>query len=400
MPFATRDAVRIYYRIDGRGDAPPLLLVGSLGSDHGIWTPVMTALSQAFRVIRIDQRGHGGSDAPSGDYSIEMLGRDVLAVADALAIEQFSYAGVSIGAMIGIWLGAHAPQRISRLVLANTTAQAEAARYDERITQVLLGGMSSVAEAVLGRFFTPAYAARRTEHYETVKQTLLSLDPIGYAGCCAAIRDMNLLPLLPRITAPTLVISGSFDQATPAEMGRKIATAVVGASYVELGGAHLSHSERPAQFADLLVRFVRGEVVAPGREQPAARHRNETDRFALGLGRRKEILGRSYVEDRIAKADPFTARFQDLITRYAWGEIWTSPIFDDRQRRLLVLAMCIAMGRWEEFRLHVAKGLAAELEPVDVEELMMQAAIYCGVPAANTAFHHAQELLHAGDGTQ
>ena len=395
MPFAVRDAVRLYYRIDGRADAPPLILVGSLGSDHGMWTPVMAALSESFRVIRIDKRGHGASDAPAGDYSMEMLARDVLAVADTLAIEQFAFAGVSIGAMIGIWLAATAPHRITRIVLANTTAQADVQRYEERITQVLLGGMSSVVDAVLGRFFTPAYAARQTVHFETVKQTLLAIDPTGYAGCCAAIRDMDLVPMLPRISAPALVISGRFDQATPPEMGQKIAAAVPNCSYAELTAAHLSHSERPSQFADLVVRFMRGEAIVAARAQPAAAHRTESQRFDLGLARRKQILGRSYVEERIAKADPFTARFQDLITRYAWGEIWTSPIFDDRSRRLLVLAMCIAMGRWEEFRLHVAKGLAAELEPSDLQELMMQAAIYCGVPAANTAFHHAQELLRA-----
>ena len=261
--------------------------------------------------------------------------------------------------------------------------------FDERITQVMLGGMASISDTVLSRFFTARYAARRTEHYETVKQTLLSLDATGYAGCCAAIRDMDLVPLLPRIIAPALVISGTYDPSTPADHGQRIAKALQNARYVELPTAHFSHSEQPARFVDLAVRFLRGEEVADA----AGRRLTEAQRFDTGLERRKDVLGKSYVESRMAQSDPFTAGFQDLITRYAWGELWTRPIFDDRTRRLLVLAMMVGLGRWEEFRLHVEKGLAAELDSAELEELLLAAAIYCGVPAANTAFHHAVELI-------
>ncbi len=393
MPFAVRDGVRIYYRIDGRADAQPLIMVSSLGSDHAMWNPVMPALSQSFRVIRIDKRGHGASDVVHGDYCMDMLGLDVLAVADAVGAPTFLYAGVSIGGMIGIWLAAHSGDRVQRLVLANTSAQVVAGSFDERITQVLLGGMPAIADAVLGRFFTPAFAAKRSEHYETVRQTLLSIDPLGYAGCCAAIRDMNLVPLLAQINAPTLVIAGTHDPATPPQMGQQIAQTIKGARYIELPTAHFSHSEQPARVGDLMVRFLRGEAVAGGLDDPKLRQRAEQDRYRQGLERRKQVLGAAYVEDRLKDTSEFTARFQDLLTRYTWGELWTSPIFDDRTRRLLVLALCIGQSRWEEFRLQVEKGLAAELQAAELEELLLQAAIYCGVPAANTAFHHAQELL-------
>ncbi len=355
----------------------------------------MPVLSQAFRVIRIDKRGHGASDVMHGDYSMDMLGQDVLAVADAVGAPKFLYAGVSIGGMIGIWLAAHAAERVQRLVLANTSAQVLAGSFDERITQVLLGGMPAIAEAVLGRFFTPAFAAKRSEHYETVKQTLLSIDPLGYAGCCAAIRDMNLLPLLARISAPTLVIAGSHDPATPPQMGQQIAQVIADARYIELPTAHFSHSEQPARVGDLMIRFLRGEAVGGGLDEPALRQRAEQDRCKQGLERRKHVLGAAYVDERLAQTTEFTARFQDLVTRYNWGEIWSSPVFDDRSRRLLVLALCIGQGSWEEFRLQVEKGLAAELQAAELEELLLQAAIYCGVPVANTAFHHAQELLRA-----
>ena len=395
MPFAVHDGVRIYYRIDGRSDAPPLLMVSSLGCDHGMWNPVMPALAQAFRVIRVDKRGHGASDVVHGDYTIEMLGRDVLAVADAVGLQKFHYAGVSIGGMIGIWLAANAGDRIQRLLLANTSAQVAKGTFDERITQVLLGGMPAIAEGVMSRFFTPGYAARRTEHFETVRQTLLAIDPLGYAGCCSAIRDMELVPLLARIVAPTLVISGKHDPATPSHMGQQIAQAITGAGYVELPTAHFSHSEQPARVADLMVRFLLGERVTGAVDEPALRRRSEKDRYDQGLQRRKQVLGEQYVEERVALNTDFTARFQDLVTRYAWGEIWTSPIFDDRTRRLLVLALCVGTARWEEFRLQVEKGLASDLQAAELEELLLLTAVYCGVPAANTAFHHAHQLVEA-----
>ena len=389
MPFIQRDGARIYWRVDGRADAPPLLLVNSLGTDHAMWSPVLAGLTRQFKVIRFDKRGHGASDAPAGNYTMDMLGKDALAVADVAGATRFCCAGVSIGGMIGMWLAAHAPDRIERIVLANTSAQVAKQGFDERITQVMLGGMASISDTVLSRFFTARYAARRTEHYETVKQTLLSLDATGYAGCCAAIRDMDLVPLLPRIVAPVLVISGTHDPSTPPDHGQRIAKALQNARYVELPTAHFSHSEQPARFVDLAVRFLRGEEVA----DVAGRRLTEAQRFDTGLARRKEVLGKAYVESRMAQSDPFTAGFQDLITRYAWGEIWTRPIFDDKTRRLLVLAMMVGLGRWEEFRLHVEKGLAAELDSAELEELLLAAAIYCGVPAANTAFHHAVELI-------
>lgn len=390
MPFVHCDDARIYWRVDGRPDAPPLVLVNSLGSDHAVWDPVMPVLTRFFRVIRLDKRGHGASDAPAGDYSIERLGRDVLAVADAAGAQRFHYAGLSIGGMIGMWLAASFPERLERVVLTNTSANVDPKGFGERIAAVRSGGMAAIADAVIPRWFTPAYLARQTEHCATVRQTLLLLDPAGYAGCCAAIRDMAIEPLLPAIRVPVLVIAGTHDPSTPPERGRAIAQAIPHARYLELPTAHFSHSEQPGRWADWVVRFLLGSDAPADR---AARHLQEKRRFDEGLARRKAVLGAAYVEERMARREPFTAGFQDLITRYAWGELWTGPVLDDRTRRLLVLAQTIAAGRWEEFRLHVARGLDAELDPAELEELLLHSAVYCGVPAANTAFHHAAELL-------
>lgn len=396
MPFVNCDGARIWWRVDGRPEAPPLILVGSLGSDHAVWNPVMTGLARFFRVIRMDTRGHGASDAPPGDYTLERLGRDVLAVADAAGADRFHYAGLSIGGMIGMWLGAHAGERIDRLVLTNTSAWMDAAAMDTRIATVRAQGMGAVADAVIARWYTPAYVALDTVHRATTLQTLRGIDPVGYTGCCAAIRNMTVADTLGRITRPTLIISGSHDASTGPEQGRRLAAEIPDAAYLELPTAHFSHAERPTRWTDWVVRFLQGN---PRPALPAARHLHERQRFEAGQERRREVVGEEPANESPDSADAFAAGFQDLITRYAWGEIWTGPIFDDRTRRLLVIAQTLAAGRWEEFRLHVAKGLDAGLEVAELEELLLQSAIYCGVPAASTAFRQADELLRArGDG--
>jgi len=383
MPFVNIDGVRIYWRADGRADRPALLLGNSLGTDHALWDAVMPTLIERFRVLRYDMRGHGASDAPAGDYSIERLGRDALAVADAAGATHFSWAGISLGGMVGMWLGVNAPQRVTKLVLSNTGAKLDPQIWADRIAKIQAQGMGAIVDAVMQRFFTAGYIERGDARYATVRNTFLGLDASGYCGCCAAIRDMDQSETIKRITAPTLVITGTHDLATPAPLGLAIVAAIPGARHASLPVAHLPHLESSRAFCDLVVGFLL-DLDAPKTEQ---------QRYELGLERRKEILGREYVEARVRNVNPFTAEFQNLITRYAWGEIWTRTAFDDRTRRLLVLAMTAALGRWEEYRLHINAGLKAELTPQDIKELLLQTAIYCGVPAANTGFHHAQEYL-------
>jgi 3-oxoadipate enol-lactonase / 4-carboxymuconolactone decarboxylase len=388
MPYVEHSGARIHWRRDGDPSLPPLVLANSLGTDHHLWDPVMPRLADFFHVIRMDGRGHGASDAPPGEYDLALLARDLLAVADAAGIGRFDLVGVSLGGMIGQWLGLNAPGRLRRLVLCNTSARMVPAGMAARIAAVRDGGLASVADTVLGRFFTQRFIARGNAHYHSVRETLLALDPVGYAGACAAVRDMDLLDELPRIGVPTTVVVGRHDQSTPPAMGEAIAAAIPGATLVELDCAHLPHSEDPPRFIALLMAALEPQARA-GREAPIAQQ------FDLGLERRRQALGAAYVDARIASADAFNGEFQDMITRWAWHDIWTRPVFDDRTRRLVVLAITAAMGRWEEYRLHLKAGLEHELSPTEVKELLQQAAIYAGVPAANTGFHHAAELLRA-----
>ena len=261
MPFVrSSDGTRIYWRLDGRPDKPPLVMVSSLGSDHAMWNPVLAGLEREFHVLRLDKRGHGASEVPVGDYALAQLGRDVLACADAAGWQRFHYAGLSIGGMIGMWLAQHAPQRLDHLVLSNTAARVDPSTFDERIRLIRSQGMPAIVDTILGRFFTGGYLARRTVHAATVRSTLLGIDPDGYAGCCAAIRDMDIATGLPGIATPTLVIAGSFDPSTPAERGREIAQAIPGARYLELPTAHFGHSERPRRWLEAVVPFLQGKA--------------------------------------------------------------------------------------------------------------------------------------------
>jgi len=382
VPFVIRDGARLYWRSDGDPSRPAVLLGNSLGTELALWAPVIPALQRHFRVLSFDLRGHGASEAPDGEYTIAMLAQDALAVADAAAVRRFSYVGISLGGMIGMWLGIHAADRLSGLVLSNTSAKMPASSWSDRIAEVRAGGMAAIADPVLQRWFTARYLARADETLASTRAAFLAVDPRGYLGCCAAIRDMDLTPELGSIRVPTLVTTGSQDIAAPKEMGTAIAAAIPGARCVELPVAHLPPPEAPGLFAHTVLGFLVG---AP----PAS----ERERYDVGLRRRREVLGGSYVDARLKQVTGFNAEFQDLITRYAWGETWTRNVLDDRTRRLLVLAMLIAQSRWEEFEMHVKAGLAAELSESELKEVLLLAAIYCGVPAANTGFQKAGGIV-------
>src|SRR5262249_51313536 len=195
VPFASVNNTRLFYRLEGREGRPALVLSHSLGCDLGLWEPQMADLLQHFLVLRYDTRGHGASDTPGRDYSISELGADVIALADALGIQQFAFCGLSMGGAVGLWLATRQLARLTALVLANTSPRFDAAGLEARRQAVLANGIASVADAVLGRFFSPETLAR-SAYAESVRRVLLKTDPAGYAGCCAALRDSDLRPSL------------------------------------------------------------------------------------------------------------------------------------------------------------------------------------------------------------
>jgi 3-oxoadipate enol-lactonase / 4-carboxymuconolactone decarboxylase len=384
MPFVERDGGRHYFRDDGRDDRPAVMLSHSLGLDHGMWDPQVADFVARFRVIRYDTRGHGASDATPGDYTIEQLGRDALAVADAAGVTRFAFCGLSLGGMIGQWLATHAADRLTHVILANTSARlTDRAGMENRRRAVAEGGMTAVAELVMGRFFSPATLNAAPPAVGWARRTLLATNPVGYAGCCAAIRDMDQTAALGSIAVPTLVIGGDPDVSLPWQPHSELLVeSIANARGVRLPAAHLSNVERPRSFAAAVLDFL-----CPSGEAT----------FEAGLAVRREVLGAAHVDRSLSKATDFTREFQDLITRFPWAAIWTRPGLDHRTRRLLVLTTTAALGRWEEFRLHLRSGLAHGLEPTDVKEAFLQLAAYAGVPAANTAFQIASEEISTSE---
>lgn len=262
LRFLARPGARLAWRSDGASHRPALVLGNSLGTDHASWEPVLPLLLQHFRVIRFDARGHGAStldDTARGqDYSIELLARDVLAVADAADAARFHYLGLSIGGMLGMWLGSHAAQRLDRLVLSNTAPKLPTEIWAERIAAVRASGMQALVDATMQRWFTPEFHLRGAEQVARVRQSFLRTDVDGYVGCSAAIRDMDLRADLPRITVPTLVLTGSQDASTPSALGQQIAAAIPGARWAELPVAHIPQFEQPEAYAELVEAFLLG----------------------------------------------------------------------------------------------------------------------------------------------
>ncbi len=374
MPFADLQGCRIYYRLEGSPEKPLLVLVHALGTDHGLWDPQMPAFLRFFQVLRVDLRGHGASDSPAGEYTIAQLAADVLATVPR---ERFAYCGLSLGGMIGQRIAAENPQRVEKLVLANTSPRvADPTVFDARRAAVLRDGMSAVEPAVMQRFFSP----KSNPWTESIRTVFRTTNPEGYAACCSAIRDMDNRHFLASISVPTLVIGSDQDASTPwTGHGDLLASQIPGAQPAKIDAAHLSNLERPAAFTRAVLNFLL--------PKPAA------DPLDAGFAVRRATLGNEHVDRSIANTTDFTRDFQQLITRYAWGSIWTRPGLDPKTRRLLVLAITASMGRWEEFRLHVKTGLAADLEHEELEEVLLQTAIYAGVPAANTGFHIAREEM-------
>lgn len=386
MAFTERDGVRLHWRLEGAADRPFLVLLNSIGTDIGLWDRTVPLLLPAFRLLRIDTRGAGGSDAPEGDYSLAMLADDVAAILDDAGVERAAVAGVSLGGMVAMQLALDHPERVSALALICTSATMDPVAWNTRIETVREQSTEAIATMAVGRFLSPGFAAQHPEIADSLRDGIARQSDAGYAGAGAAIRDMALSDRIGAIVVPTLVVTAMLDVSTPyAGHGEHLLAAIPDARHIGVDGAHLPPIEAPAALATALRRFL---SVDPGVEAAA------DTLFEAGLVNRRRVLGDAWVERSLAKRTALTADFQAMITRIAWGEIWGRPGLDDRTRRLIVLAITCALGRWEEFALHVRAGLSqGGFTRDELKEVLMQAAIYAGVPAANTAFAEAQKII-------
>ncbi|MGW7302397.1 bifunctional 3-oxoadipate enol-lactonase/4-carboxymuconolactone decarboxylase PcaDC [Streptomyces sp. NPDC054829] len=364
------------HRAEGPASAPPLLLGPSLGTSYALWDAVAPELSVTHRVVRWDLPGHGGSAAEliRPGATVGDLAALVLRLADALGVERFAYAGVSLGGAVGLHLAVHRPDRVSSLAVLCSSAHFNGAQpWQERAALVRAKGLAELAEHANSRWFTPGFTVPRLvqDHREA--------DPEAYAACCDALAAFDLRDRLAEIAVPTLLIAGREDPATPPPHLREIADAVPGAALVEIPGAsHLAVAQCPEAVLTALRAHFDGGA-------------------ARGMSVRRKVLGDAHVDRAQARQTPFTARFQDFISRYAWGEIWTDPTLGRRERSMITLTALVAHGHYDELAMHVRAARRNGLTPEEIGAVLLQTAVYCGVPAANRAFATAQQVLAEED---
>ena len=257
MPHIDADGCAIYYEIEGPERGPVLMMSNSLGTNLHMWDDQVPAWSRHFRLVRYDRRGHGKSGVPPGPYSMERFGRDVLAILDDLNIEKVHWCGLSMGGMVGQWLGANAPERMGKIILSNTACYyADPTNWLNRIKAVKEGGLAAVADTVIAGWLSADFREREPQITANLKAMLLATPVQGYLACCEALSTLDQRDLLPDIKSPTLIIAGRHDVATPIAAGELIRSKIPGASLTILDAAHISNVEQSHAFTDTVVGFL------------------------------------------------------------------------------------------------------------------------------------------------
>ncbi|CAM5704233.1 4-carboxymuconolactone decarboxylase OS=Streptomyces alboniger OX=132473 GN=pcaC PE=4 SV=1 [Streptomyces alboniger] len=410
----------LQYRFDGPEDAPVLILGASLGTTWHMWDRQVPELRRQWRVFRFDMPGHGGAPAHPCP-SVGELAERLLATLDELGVRRFGYAGCAFGGAIGAELALRHPERVASLALIAASPRfGTADEFRQRGVIVRSNGLDPIARSAPERWFTPGFAAAQPAITDWAVQMVRTTDPGCYIAACEALAAFDIRPELGRIGVPTLVLVGSEDQVTGQGEARTLVAGIPDARLAVVPGAsHLAPVEQPAAVTDLLVRHfstawqdTQTAVIAPPvkpviapptvapmaaiapMEQPeAVPGTGRPDPYEAGIKVRREVLGDAHVDRALAAADDFSGDFQELITRYAWGEVWNRPGLDRRSRSCVTLTALVAGGHLEELAFHTRAALRNGLTPAEIKEVLLQAAVYCGVPAANSAFKVAQAVI-------
>ncbi|MGW0911417.1 bifunctional 3-oxoadipate enol-lactonase/4-carboxymuconolactone decarboxylase PcaDC [Streptomyces sp. NPDC002784] len=421
----------LQYRFDGPQDAPVLILGPSLGTTWHMWDRQVPELTKQWRVFRFDLPGHGGAPAyPAG--SVAELATRLLVTLDGLGVQRFGYAGCAFGGAIGVELALRNPERLASLALIAASPRfGTADEFRQRGVIVRTNGLDPIARSSPERWFTQGFAGAQPAITDWAVQMVRTTDPGCYIAACEALASFDVRTELTSIGVPTLVLVGSEDQVTgPAEARTLVAGIPDARLAVVPGASHLVPVEQPAAVTDLLVRHFStawqpvyepstGQVaiaaapvqpvlaapapVAPPQPAPIAEiapaavpapmEGGRPDPYDAGLKVRREVLGDAHVDRALAQADEFSGDFQEFVTRYAWGEIWDRPGLDRRTRSCVTLTALVAGGHLDELAFHVRAALRNGLTPAEIKEVLLQAAVYCGVPAANSAFTVAQQVI-------
>ncbi|MCX7684677.1 MAG: 4-carboxymuconolactone decarboxylase [Acetobacteraceae bacterium] len=371
LPFHLRD--------EGPRHAPVVLMLHSLGTALAVWEPQAAALARRFRVLRMDLRGHGLSGVSEDEGSMARFAADAFAALDALGIQAAHVAGLSIGGRIALEMAATAPDRVPSLMLCDTALEFPPPEgWQQRMEAVRAGGMAAIADAVLARWVRDASLPSS----QGLLRMLLTTPPAGYASAAAALRDARAAPLLGRIACPTSVIVGEHDPATPPAWAEALRDAIPGATLTVIPGASHIPTFEAADALTAALSAHMARVLAP----PA-------DAYAAGMAVRKAVLGEAHVARAEAAKGPLDSAFQEWITRNVWGGIWTRPGLPRHTRSLITLAMMAALGRHEEFMLHLRATRNTGVTPEEIAEVLLQVGAYAGVPAANHALKLAKQTL-------
>lgn len=370
--------MRTHYQLEGTPNSPVLIFSNSLGANYHMWDDLVPHLLPYFQVLRYDTRGHGHSTATDGEYSIELLAKDVIQLADDLGIQKFAFCGLSMGGLIGQYLGIHYGSRLTHLILSNTGAKiGDEARWTERAEKIAEAGTGALADEFMQRWFSDDFIATQKSKIAEMKAMVNRSSDAGYISCCAAIRDADFRKDLPKILVPTLVITGDEDPVTNVEQAEYLADNIPNSHmYVMIQTKHLCATEKPEEYADKLVDFIVG-----------------TSKEERGMHIRRTVLGNAHVDKANSKKNAFNTDFQEFITEYAWGDIWSRPGMNKTDRSKITIAMLIALNRKDELKMHIRAAFNNGLTKDYIKEIIMQASIYCGLPAANEAIHLAEEVF-------
>lgn len=352
-----------------------LVVLGpSLGTTTELWSDVATALARDRRVLRFDLPGHGASPAAAEACTVPELAAAVIQLVDSVGGGPFSYAGISLGGAIGLQLALDFPNRVRNLAVVCSGAKIGSTEaWRERAAQVRASGTASVVAGSAQRWFAPGFLDADPGAGSAALAALLDIDDESYARCCEALAVFDVTDRMPQLNVPTLCVAGQYDLATPEATLVALAAAIPGARQYTLPGVgHLPALEAPTALTALLEEFL---DTPPG--QPAT--------AAEGMLVRRAVLGTAHVDAANAAITPETADFQDFLTRYAWGEVWSRPGLDRRSRSLLTLAALITGGHERELAMHFRAGLTNGLSRAELSEAVLHTGLYAGLPAANTA---------------
>lgn len=375
--------MKINYKIEGTPNSPVLIFSNSLGSEMMMWDELVPYLLPYFRVLRYDTAEHGGSEGFifGSDSTIEHLGNDVIQLMDELSIDSAYFCGLSMGGLIGQFLGINYPNRFKKIVLSNTGAKiGNDERWNSRIETISKNGMQAIVDDTMERWFTEEFRKQNSEKVAETHAMFLRSDVQGYSNCCSAIRDADFRNQLQNLSVETLVITGDEDPVTNVEQAEFLVSKIPNARLKVLHARHLAATELPEEYARVLIDFLVG---------------NQT--FDKGMHVRRTVLGDAHVDKAISKMNSFSVDFQSFITNYAWGEIWTRPGLSKPTKSLITMSMLIALNRPTEFKMHVKAAFNNGVTVDEIKEVIMQSALYCGLPAANDAFHLAQEVFKEND---